>query len=328
MIDSPPGGAVLGARLHDARRWTGWLIFLAALAVVLAGLLFGGQDLMAYLRHLTPGVIAVLLGLSLVNYALRAWRWDIFARQRRIRVPFLRNALYYVAGFALTVTPGKVGEALRLWLMRQRDAQPYGRTLPLLLADRLADGLALLAVACIGIASLNGGIILALIPAALVLLAMWWLCTRPRLLLIMAHWLQGRIGRGRGGLRKLHRLTREISGLLGSGPFLLGLLLSVIGWMAEATALWWLLDSLGAPLDLHVVAFVFAAAMLAGAVAMLPGGLGGAEVSMVALLVGFGVAVEPSVIATALIRLTTLWFAVGLGFLALPLALRVARPRP
>jgi uncharacterized protein (TIRG00374 family) len=315
-------------RLRRARRWAGAALLLAALAVVLLGLFVGGQDLLRYLRHVSPQLILTLLGFSLVNYAMRAWRWDVFARQRRIHVPFLRQALYYVAGFALTVTPGKLGELLRLWLMRQGEGQPYGRTLPLLLADRLADGLALLLLACAGIATFQNNILSAIVPAAAILLGAWWLGTRPRLLLVFAHWLQRRIGRGERSLRKLHRLMGEISALLRSGPFLFGLVLSVVGWMAEAMALWWLLGSMDAPLSLFVVTFIFAVAMLAGAAAMLPGGLGGAEISMVALLVGFGVATEPSVVATAIIRLTTLWFAVGLGFLVLPFALRVARSRP
>lgn len=314
-------------RLRRARQWAGAALLLAALAAVLLGLFVGGPDLLRYLRHFSPQLILTLLGFSLVNYAMRAWRWDVFARQRRIHVPFLRQALYYVAGFALTVTPGKLGELLRLWLMRQGEGQPYGRTLPLLLADRLADGLALLLLACAGIATFQNSILSAIVPAAAILLGAWWLGTRPRLLLVLAHWLQRRLGRGERSLRKLHRLMREISALLRSGPFLFGLVLSVVGWMAEAMALWWLLGSMDASLSLFVVTFIFAVAMLAGAAAMLPGGLGGAEISMVALLVGFGVATEPSVIATAVIRLTTLWFAVGLGFLVLPFALRVARSR-
>jgi uncharacterized protein (TIRG00374 family) len=71
--------------------------------------------------------------------------------------------------------------------------------------------------------------------------------------------------------------------------------------------------------------FVFTFAMISGTVAMLPGGLGGTEAVMLALLSALGVDLQIAVAATALIRLTTLWFAVGLGFLALPFALRLAR---
>ena len=71
--------------------------------------------------------------------------------------------------------------------------------------------------------------------------------------------------------------------------------------------------------------FVFTFAIIVGAVSMLPGGLGSAEATMVGLLVALGVEVETALAATVVIRATTLWFGVALGFLALPAALRMAR---
>ena len=58
---------------------------------------------------------------------------------------------------------------------------------------------------------------------------------------------------------------------------------------------------------------------------MLPGGLGGVEATMMALLLALGTSPDIGLAATAVIRLTTLWFAVGLGFIALPFALRLVR---
>jgi glycosyltransferase 2 family protein len=45
---------------------------------------------------------------------------------------------------------------------------------------------------------------------------------------------------------------------------------------------------------------------------------------MVALLSSLGVDLGTALAATLVIRATTLWFGVALGFVALPLALRVA----
>jgi uncharacterized protein (TIRG00374 family) len=59
--------------------------------------------------------------------------------------------------------------------------------------------------------------------------------------------------------------------------------------------------------------FVYALAMLAGAVSFMPGGLGGAEAVMVGLLVWKGMNSADAVAATVLIRLATLWFAVAIG---------------
>ena len=67
-----------------------------------------------------------------------------------------------------------------------------------------------------------------------------------------------------------------------------------------------------------IAVFVYAIAMLAGALSFMPGGLGGAEAAMVALLVWGGASSPEAVAATVLIRLATLWFAVVLGVLFLP----------
>ena len=53
--------------------------------------------------------------------------------------------------------------------------------------------------------------------------------------------------------------------------------------------------------------------MLAGALSFMPGGLGSAEAVMVGLLVSDGVGLPDSIAATVLLRLVTLWLAVGLG---------------
>ena len=79
-----------------------------------------------------------------------------------------------------------------------------------------------------------------------------------------------------------------------------------------------------------IATFVLATSTLAGALSMLPGGLGVAEASVAAMLLLLvhdeamdqGVAVA----ATLLIRFATLWFAVGLGAVALTvLRVRLAR---
>jgi uncharacterized protein (TIRG00374 family) len=64
-------------------------------------------------------------------------------------------------------------------------------------------------------------------------------------------------------------------------------------------------------------------AMLVGAISFLPGGLGGVEATMVGLLILIGSTQPLALAATVIIRLTTLWFAVALGLLALVAMLRI-----
>ena len=76
---------------------------------------------------------------------------------------------------------------------------------------------------------------------------------------------------------------------------------------------------MGADIGLAKAIAIFTFATLAGGLTGAPGGVGGAEAAMVALLALDGVRLDIAVPATALIRLTTLWFALAHRTYRLPL---------
>ena len=97
-----------------------------------------------------------------------------------------------------------------------------------------------------------------------------------------------------------------------------------IGWMAEGYAFHLLLVWMGADIGLGKAVAIFVFSTLAGGLTGAPGGVGGAEAAMIALLALDGIPMEVSVPATAIIRVTTLWFAIGIGMAVFPLAERLS----
>ncbi len=79
---------------------------------------------------------------------------------------------------------------------------------------------------------------------------------------------------------------------------------------------------MGADIGLAKAVAIFIFSALAGGLTGAPGGVGGAEAAMIALLALDGVPLDVSVAATAIIRLTTLWFAILIGMILFPLAER------
>lgn len=301
---------------------------LFVLVFVVAGLIGDGEAILAAVRRVELAVFGGMLALSLVNYLLRAWRWQIFSDRLRLCVPFPLTTCYFVAGFALTATPGKVGEALRLWLLKRGHGIAYSRSLGLLFGDRLADITAIVLLTLVnlqGVADFGW----AIVPAVAFVLALTIVFARPRLAMLAISRVYGWIEVWPRLFAVFRRATRHIAHLASPGTYCVVMVLSLIGWLAEAVALYWLLTAMGAPLPIEVVVFVFSFSMLIGAAAMLPGGLGGTEATMIGLLASFGVDFDTAVAATAIIRVTTLWFSVLLGIVALPLSLRLtARERP
>jgi len=321
----PPLGATPGLGRRE------WLVVASAGAFAavfaLAAGAVGGASVAARIASLSPGLVGGLLALSLVNYLVRAGRWHFLDRRTGLEVPFLCELVYYLAGFAMTTTPGRVGEAMRLWFFARGHGYPYERVAGPLLGDRLADLNAVLILAVLaaaGMAEHAAGLVAAAAAVAVVTA----LALRPAPVLAAAgalHRLSGR--RWPRAVARLRRAIRHAARLLGPRTLALATALGVVGWLAECLAFFLLLAHLGAPVSPAQAVFVFTFAMLAGAAAMLPGGLGGAEAAMLALLLGLGVAPATAIAATAVIRLTTLWFAVALGFAALPLAVRMATRR-
>jgi uncharacterized membrane protein YbhN (UPF0104 family) len=301
------------------------VLFVAAMAA--ASFYAGLGEIAARLSRLSIGLIAGLLGLSLVNYALRAARWHLYSEHLHLRIPAGMNLLHFIAGFALTTTPGKVGEALRLWLIERCHGHRYERIVPLFLGDRLADMNAVMLLCLAGIAGFpDQRWATALAGIGMLLLSLSLAFPRPLIAATTgAYAMGGR--RGRRLFARARAALRQTARLFVPRLLLVAMALSLAGWLAEAYAFHWLLDALGAGLTLLQATFVFTFAVIIGAVSMLPGGLGSAEATMVALLLALGVELETALAATAVIRATTLWFGVALGFLALPAALKLARAR-
>jgi len=123
--------------------------------------------------------------------------------------------------------------------------------------------------------------------------------------------------------------TFELAGRLVKGrPLPIGLVAGVIAWGAEGFGLYLVLDAMGAGIDPAPAIAVYSIAVLAGALAFLPGGLGSTEAMMILLLSALGADSATAVAATLVCRIVTLWFAVGLGAIAVGvLAARGFLPR-
>jgi len=267
--------------------------------------------------------IALLLALSFVNYVVRTLRWRLYTQALGVPTTLLQDFRHYFGGFAMTVTPARIGEFIRLrWIWRETGWRP-DKTAALVVVDRAADlgavGLALalsVGIAAKGLAGAWTAAILAILIAILL--------TRPALVRFGTTQGYRIIGLFPRFFAMIRRAARQLSRLGGIATFLPAMLFGVIGWAAEAYAFYLLLGWMGADLSLPLCFAIFFLAMLTGGATGLPGGVGGAEAAMIAALVLNNVPIEIALPATAVIRLTTLWFAIGLGILMFPLAERAA----
>jgi uncharacterized membrane protein YbhN (UPF0104 family) len=268
--------------------------------------------------------------LSFANYLVRFARWQLYLRWLGCTLPPGASFRIHLAGLALTVSPGKLGEAVKSWLLLARIGAPVATTAPIVVAERATDLLGFLALLAVcGSSVLDGAEWIAWSTLALLGLLLSVLWCRPLQEAVLARAarrpaLAGAAAALRGSLASSRSLMSPARLL---GPTLL----AAAGWFLECLGFHLLASTFG-PLELAESTAIFALGALAGAVAFLaPGGVGVTEASMTALLrhryasLGVGGAAGAAAAATLAARLCTLWFAVGVGWIALWLERRAIR---
>jgi len=292
------------------------------LAVVIAISLFSdlravGNDLLTFDWVLLP---LILIG-TVINYWLRWLKWDYYLRYLKLDRDIDRSTsgLIFTAGLVMSVTPGKMGEVLKSFLLRQRNGTPISRSAPIVLAERLTDGIAVLLLMGLG---------LTLYPPARPLFVILVLLTIIGIIIVQRQTLAlaiirmiARLPLGQRLAPRLETIYTTTAQLLHWRILLISTVISVVSWGFECLAFFWVLMGVGSTpswLLLLQATFIFAASTLFGLVSFLPGGLGASEVSSVGLLLALvGLSASAATTATIVIRFCTLWFGVLLGVIAL-----------
>lgn len=304
-----------------SRPYISTLIVLAVFvaAGIAAALTAAGEDIWHQITALSLSQMAVLLLLSLCNYVFRAARWWLYGRAIGIPLRLIQVLRHYFGGFALTMTPGRVGELIRVrWMMRETGVAPE-RAAPLVLVDRAADLVVMALLLAISIVLFAGGLAGGWTVVGLALFVAM-VATRPTLFRWAVTQLWRIVGRNPRFFARLRRAGLALRPFSVPAIALPAFVLGFAGWFAEGYAFYLLMDWMGHPLPLWTCVGIFIFSTMTGGATGMPGGLGGAEAAMVALLSLQGVPLEVSIPATAIIRITTLWFAIGLGLLVFPLA--------
>lgn len=294
------------------------LIFVSAIGV----LAYMGLAIAVDARRLETALVQLgiagcgsVLALSALNYVLRFQRWHGYVREFGHHIPWSRHLMYYLSGFAFTVSPGKAGEAVRSFYLRDHGVS-YSESLATLFVERLLDLLAIVLLATLLVLDHPTYRPLVLIMSGVTVVAVMAATSSS-----IHGWLSRLSSRqpGRLGRWLAHAANLTVSSARLLRPKLLtgGAVLGVIAWGAEGAGLYLICEALQLDVGLASAIGIYSVAALAGTAALfLPGGIGGMEFVMTALLVQAGAPLSTAVLATLLCRLATLWFAVVIGVVA------------
>lgn len=269
----------------------------------------------AALKAASGWSILSAFGLIMLGFLIRAGRWIYYTALLEWEVPLLSKLTAFVASFGFTATPGKAGELMKAVLLRTRHNVSLTEAAGILLIERLGDLLAVAVLAC-GALTIFGDLGVYVFVSVVLVGGAGLVAAHPR----FARSLLERLFT----VRRIGPIARRLVGALDAGrtllrprPVVIGGAMALVAWSCEALAFRVVIESFGIHQPWLVAMSVYGLATLAGALSMLPGGLGGVEVVMVLLLTRLGAATLTATMAMIIFRLLTLWLfsLTGIAFM-------------
>lgn len=297
---------------------------LALLALTILFIAWCANSLRVDLEHLSLAplarawdVIGAAVLLSLLNYLLRVLRWRSYLTKLGHSFSFGFLVQTYLAGFAYTLSPGKVGEMVRARYYVPRGV-PLAEVTAAFFAERLLDLIAMLVLASLFLAAvtrfaglLAGVVVMVVTVLACVAFLPWPAITAK---LRSTHQVPAGLRRLLVGIASTLHSTRP---LLQPGMLVGGFVAALLAWGLEGAGLGVLTSIYPAEhLPLVSAMGIYGIAVLVGGISFLPGGLGSTEAVMAGLLTARGYPLGEALLLTLVCRLVTLWLAVCLGWIA------------
>jgi uncharacterized protein (TIRG00374 family) len=297
-----------------------FIIFLCAILLYSGFVFFGDVKKitaasLSFNWYILPGIVL----LTLLNYFFRFLRFRYLLKKIDIEIAAPRLFAIFMSGIAMTVTPGKMGEVLKAYLIRKERKSEFSQLIPLLIFERVFDGIAMIIMAIGGVFFFRESLLFFIFSTAMVIGFFVFIGLRKHVI-SLARMFEKRFFRIKI-LTFLISFFEHSQKLITFQNVFVSTILGIIAWSFEGISLFWLVyqfNHLATFKSLFLSFFIFSFSSIAGFLVLIPGGVGVAEGSISSLLVlFFGLSLPQSIFITLLFRFLTLWLGVSIGLIFL-----------
>ncbi|MFC1889453.1 YbhN family protein [Thermodesulfobacteriota bacterium] len=303
------------------------------LAIIVGALIYLGMSVYVDLDQMFDAFtsfdwryLPLIFLMSFLNYSIRFFKWDFYLRQIDVHLSRADSLRIYFSGYIMTVSPGRVGEVLKSYLLKKIHGTPISRSAPIVIAERYTDFIGMVVLAFIGVNAYRFGdesFRWKMMIMSFVLICVFLVLTGYRPLAKRVIRLAERLPLFSRFAMKIETAFDSIQTLVAPKSLLYGTVNSVVSWFCECIGFYLVLRGFGLTdnpsVNVMSTIFIYAFSTIIGAISMLPGGLGVVEGGLTGLLTVIKVPKNLAVAVTLIIRMATMWFAVLIGIVVLSL---------
>lgn len=301
------------------------------LFVILGIVVFAAIGIFADFENLKESVsnfdfsyLPIILILAPMNYVLRYVKWNYYLWQLKIKVPQKINLPVFIAGLSMTVTPAKVGEFFKSYLLHEFCSIDIAKTMPIVLMERISDAISMIILASIGAVAFSYGY--SAIIACVTIIAVFVAAVRIKPFAAFIIKTLSKIkflGKFAKGFERFYVNTYELARI---DRLAVAVSIGTVSWFFEGLVVYFALRAFGVDFSVLGSVFTVSVSSLVGALSMLPGGLIAAEGSIMGVLVIlFDIDKVLASATTIVTRISTLWLGVLVGIIGLIIVQRMLK---
>lgn len=267
------------------------ILFLVAAIIFLVIIVYAdSHSILNAFKNFRWLLLPILLLLSLGNYFVRFLKWEYYLRLLGIIIPLKQSIKIFFSGLSMSASPVKMGEILKSVLLKDIYQEPISKTASIIFAERLTDFLSITFLTIIGIVFYSYSAVWVYMVLIYFLLLIILISNRKLVELLFK--IFNKVAFMKKLSNKMINLYESAYVLLRPKPLVVMLVVSIFSWFFECFAFYLVLNEFDLSISIIFATFVYALSTIAGAVSMLPGGLGVTEGSLSIILINSGVTKE------------------------------------
>ena len=276
-------------------------------------------EVYAQLNKMDTSYLPIILLLIPLCWIVLFTRWNLLLKNSNVYVPVKDNLKIYMSGFALSITPGKVGELIKSQLLKNKFGIPREKTAPIVLVEQLYNIIGIIGVSILGLWYFEFGAHIILIAASLLVIILILISSKrlfEKFLILLSRikFLSQYTSAFSNSYDVLRKSTRGWVVVYASA-------LSIAFWLIESVIAYFVLLSFGVNhIEFLSVITTYTSSIILGVASFLPLGIGVVEGSLAGFFTLQGVDVSVALTLVIFIRIFTRWIAVSVGFVSLKLS--------
>lgn len=274
------------------------------------------NQLVKYLHNIEIGFVSLILLSFTISILIKSLRQSFLLRCIGIRLGFIQNLILYIAGLSMTITPGGMGQMIKSHYLLKHHHQPVSKTLPIVLAERYSDIIALVSFIMLFTALNNITILTTPILVIAVVVALGGIVVRSRSLFHFVLELLMKLSIFKSFQNSSIEFNSTLVSLFQNESLFICWLLGMAASFFDAVGIFMCFESLKLNFNFGFTSAFGFSSILFGAISFIPAGAGITEVSFVQLLSHYGIEISKAAALVLLVRLLSVWYSTFIGVIA------------